>query len=325
MSVDFYSMRTRDLRRWLLKMGAEESDVSKILDKKELITLALNILKTQEFEKSYHDNLNKIYYGTIIMGVVIFIYLAKDLLISISSSLISFLMQEFFLVQIKFKILKKAIKHARIFAILTLLISILCDLTINCIQYSIILSWVIPRDNFLRFYLVKTFSIPMSPSNLLGFGSSMYSVDIGPMVTIWALKFLGKKFENIVGEQLIDVADLKNKKRFQNNNNFNSKKSSDNSNLNYVNSNVDISDYSRNSILHDRNDGSEEILQDAYEDGSTIICQKCSSMIKKSRMDQHKEFWCPGINLSQSELEIENHSEDDIKFDHFDQTNIVDD
>lgn len=56
---------------------------------------------------------------------------------------------------------------------------------------------------------------------------------------------------------------------------------------------VDI--MNENSILQEREDGSEEILFDAFQDGSSVICKLCKSLVKKDRWDVHQTVWCPSI------------------------------
>lgn len=47
------------------------------------------------------------------------------------------------------------------------------------------------------------------------------------------------------------------------------------------------------SILKDRSE--EEILRDAFEDGSSVICVRCSSLIKQTRWEAHSTMWCPAL------------------------------
>jgi len=47
------------------------------------------------------------------------------------------------------------------------------------------------------------------------------------------------------------------------------------------------------SLLHDM--GDTDILRDAYEDGSSVICRKCSALVKKCRWKQHSLRWCPAL------------------------------
>lgn len=45
-----------------------------------------------------------------------------------------------------------------------------------------------------------------------------------------------------------------------------------------------------NSILFEH--GKEQILSDAFIDGSSVVCSKCSGLIKKDRWENHLKFWC---------------------------------
>lgn len=47
------------------------------------------------------------------------------------------------------------------------------------------------------------------------------------------------------------------------------------------------------SFLSER--GEEDILRDAFEDGSSIICQKCGGLVPHTRWDAHKLSWCPSL------------------------------
>ena len=42
--------------------------------------------------------------------------------------------------------------------------------------------------------------------------------------------------------------------------------------------------------------GQEDILRDAFEDGSSIICQKCSGLVSQIRWEAHKNRWCPSLD-----------------------------
>lgn len=43
-------------------------------------------------------------------------------------------------------------------------------------------------------------------------------------------------------------------------------------------------------ILAER--GDEDILVDAFKDGSSVVCQRCNSLIPKARTEQHRLYWC---------------------------------
>jgi hypothetical protein len=47
-------------------------------------------------------------------------------------------------------------------------------------------------------------------------------------------------------------------------------------------------------ILYER--GQQHILQQAMEDGSSLVCTKCNGMIPVARWQQHQLFWCDAID-----------------------------
>ena len=62
-------------------------------------------------------------------------------------------------------------------------------------------------------------------------------------------------------------------------------------------------------ILQERGDGSEEILVDAFEDGSSVICKLCKSLVKKNRWDAHRDIWCPSIDGGENSSILEGDDE----------------
>jgi hypothetical protein len=49
--------------------------------------------------------------------------------------------------------------------------------------------------------------------------------------------------------------------------------------------------------------GDEEILKDAFEDGSSLVCRKCGGLVAKVRWDSHASTWCPALPESSMDLE----------------------
>ena len=49
------------------------------------------------------------------------------------------------------------------------------------------------------------------------------------------------------------------------------------------------------SLLSERCDGSENILRDAFEDGSSVVCRRCGGLVKRLRWDLHNTKWCPSL------------------------------
>lgn len=38
-----------------------------------------------------------------------------------------------------------------------------------------------------------------------------------------------------------------------------------------------------------------DILRDAFEDGSSVVCKACGSLIPRARADNHSKFWCDAV------------------------------
>ncbi|KAL7539998.1 hypothetical protein ACHAXR_009786 [Thalassiosira sp. AJA248-18] len=45
--------------------------------------------------------------------------------------------------------------------------------------------------------------------------------------------------------------------------------------------------------------GRQHLLQQAMEDGSSVVCSKCGDMISRERWMQHAEYWCRGITVEE--------------------------
>jgi len=41
--------------------------------------------------------------------------------------------------------------------------------------------------------------------------------------------------------------------------------------------------------------GKQHLLQQAMEDGSSVVCSKCGDVVSRERWAQHSEYWCRAI------------------------------
>jgi hypothetical protein len=55
------------------------------------------------------------------------------------------------------------------------------------------------------------------------------------------------------------------------------------------------------SLLADMGDGSEVILQQAFQDGSSVICAQCGGLVPRVRWEIHRDMWCPHITSKSSD------------------------
>jgi hypothetical protein len=49
--------------------------------------------------------------------------------------------------------------------------------------------------------------------------------------------------------------------------------------------------------------GDEDILIDAFQDGSSVICQKCKGLISVERAEAHSKLWCDALTMEEMDKE----------------------
>jgi len=65
------------------------------------------------------------------------------------------------------------------------------------------------------------------------------------------------------------------------------------------------------SIIGER--GDNDILHDAFVDGSSVVCSKCGSLIKRDRADAHMRRWCPALASDGKDDDDDDDDDDDCK------------
>jgi hypothetical protein len=53
---------------------------------------------------------------------------------------------------------------------------------------------------------------------------------------------------------------------------------------------VDEMLHDESTLLYQR--GKQDILRQAMEDGSSVVCTKCNAMVSSARWQQHQTYWC---------------------------------
>ncbi len=49
--------------------------------------------------------------------------------------------------------------------------------------------------------------------------------------------------------------------------------------------------------------GSEDILRQAFEDGSSVVCRKCGALVSVARWEVHRDVWCSTLEEKESDIE----------------------
>lgn len=59
--------------------------------------------------------------------------------------------------------------------------------------------------------------------------------------------------------------------------------------------------------------GDESILVEAFQDGSSVVCQRCKGLISLDRAEKHAKYWCPMAENVELDEEDEGNDEDSNK------------
>ena len=52
--------------------------------------------------------------------------------------------------------------------------------------------------------------------------------------------------------------------------------------------------------------GREDILSDAFQDGSSVFCRQCHGLVARTRWNAHRSLWCPALSLlGQDSMELD--------------------
>lgn len=229
-------MRARDLRSLLVqKLGVDLNLVNKILDRNELKELVKTILHEKIKQKTNEEYTALAYQVSIVVGILTILYLCRNIIWGLMLSLKDILGESTYKSAKKGKLLIYNLKQKKFIAAASLSISLLIELTIMWIQWTVLLSWVLSPDHVLRRYAPPTLSFPVSANTLVraatngkdvntsdssGIGAriSNFSMDVGPMLTVMALNFLVNKLDEyaagVVLEHVRGREERKAAKRF---------------------------------------------------------------------------------------------------------------
>ena len=66
----------------------------------------------------------------------------------------------------------------------------------------------------------------------------------------------------------------------------------------------------KDSIL--KEEGAAEILQQAMEDGSSVVCCECDALVMRDRWEPHKTMWCPMLTDDDEDSGLEDLPKDEL-------------
>lgn len=246
--VELFTMRTRDLRQLLLKkLGADQDDIAKIIDKQELRYFAANLIQEEIAHRANGVLNERLWKYTLIAIGISIIFLSRQPLIAIVQGVVEYFKSVKYQISSKFALVRLSIRNRLPIVCISLIIASALELVSPLMQMSVAASWILPSYSPLRRYLFPSLSIPVSadmlmstvtgkktpstrsqqnvpspspkPGSLfsdtvthaLGSVGSM-GINVGPMLTLMIVGFVKNRLENWAASYLVNIVEERSKR-----------------------------------------------------------------------------------------------------------------
>lgn len=217
--IDIETMRARELRNLLIsKLRINPDSITKILDRQELKVLALNeLIKKQNVIQNDYFKAELFKLLIFIIIIVVLLFLVKPMT-HILYALLNQFYETRYQIQTKCNMLMVSFHNKYYLALIAFFVSMFLDVLSPAIQYSIVANWLgMPR-------LIRTFSLPVNPAMFLGTSNKSsssqisktlgnFSLDFGPMITIFIIGFVKNWLNDYGASKLINLARAKEQRR----------------------------------------------------------------------------------------------------------------
>lgn len=225
-SINFDNMRSRELRKHLLKLGHDREELSKILDRKELKVLAeefYNQKRQYDDDAAFRARGVQFSIGCIVVAsIFIFWGPISTLFSSFRSSVDGFVYQ----IKERFRLISMSIVNRFPLAAVCLMLAVFLDVLQPLIQLSILASWIIPTASPFRRFLIPMPNFPITIDHFLGKKEGRSSkpsssigdiggmgVNVAPMILMYVSSYLKHRLEDFGASRLISVVEAKQKRR----------------------------------------------------------------------------------------------------------------
>lgn len=226
--IDFDNMRSRELRKHLLKWGHSRDELSKILDRKELRNLAEDFYsQKQKFDDEAAFKAKGVQFSIICIvfaSILVFWEPILGVLSHFRSSIDGFIYQ----IKERLRLVKMSVSNRYPVAALSLIAATALEIIQPCIHLSILAGWIIPTGSVWRRFLIPMPNFSLTMNHLLGAtkpGSTSsqsrsklddlgnMGINVAPMVLLWVSNYLKHKLEDFGASRLIKVVDAKQRRR----------------------------------------------------------------------------------------------------------------
>ena len=229
-AIDFEKMRSRELRKHLLKLGLNRGELAGILDRKELKRLAEEFYtQRKSFDADIVYRAKGVQFSIaciVIASIFIFWGQISAFFAAIYSGFKSWFDGFVYQIKERFRLISMGVVNRFPLSCITLLLATLIQIMQPMIQLSVLASWVIPTTSPFRRFLFPMPSFPITINHFLGNkeGRSSKStssigdigsmgVNIAPMVLIWVCNYLKHRLEEFGASRLISIVEAKQKRR----------------------------------------------------------------------------------------------------------------
>jgi hypothetical protein len=201
-ATDYSSMRARDLKRHLLRLGVQEAAVNGLLDKADLIALA-DAFMHQQKELEHQVRIVGV---VLLIGVILWLYRIRHHIYNFIVGCVEWLKSYFYPIQLKIPSLRYAWRKRLLLAGAYLLLSIVIDLYISYVQLSVLSSWILPADSTINRFSARVPSMSVSPASLLAAqsgnatDSNSFSLNVGPVIALWVCRYTKSHLESVAAE-----------------------------------------------------------------------------------------------------------------------------
>ncbi len=217
-------MRASEIRNLLVqKYGMEAAAVARILDRGELKKLLLSFMVEQQSIDSrgrIADTLLNVAY--VIACIFLFILALRSV-----SSLVG---QAYdYKSTFKFKLILSNIKRRNILGAVALSVSLALEVLRSAMTMSTFLSWVLPLGSPYRRLMVPMLSFSINPVSMIksavagspasafavnsGAQSGSFNLDVGPMLTIWLVRWAATQLEELGASTSMDRVQRRHDRR----------------------------------------------------------------------------------------------------------------
>jgi hypothetical protein len=205
-NYDVESLRTRELRRQLVKNGEDPAEVDQILDKKELKRRLTEIMWDRERLESnerwwaFAWEAFKWVGG---LSVVLIAYYAFE---SICWNVFA---RNFQILKMAGTAATKGIYSASLFFVL----SVILEVVHYWINISVLASWIIPINSSFRILMIPLPQLPVSPK-MVGIGDTDSSFNLSPMLFSMVIQFLQRYCQEFAASRMYHLVKETNTKRW---------------------------------------------------------------------------------------------------------------